>query len=250
MRNCADRISWALDGLYELPLGGTAVGTGMNAPAGFAEKTIEMIAQRTGRPFWEARNHFEAQGGKDAVLFLSGALRSLAVALTKIANDIRLMASGPRGGFGELRLPAVQPGSSIMPGKVNPVIPESVLMVCAQVIGHDATIAWGCAAGSLELNTMMPLIAYDLLDSIELLANATRNFARRCVDGIEVNTERAQGLVEQSLAMATALAPEIGYDKAAAIAKEAYDSDKTIREVATERSGLSKEKIDQLLALR
>ncbi len=250
MKCCADRITLALEGLYELPLGGTAVGTGVNAAPGFAARTIEMIAQRTGRPFWEARNHFEAQGSKDAVLFLSGALRSLAVALTKIANDIRLMASGPRGGFGELRLPAVQPGSSIMPGKVNPVIPESVLMVCAQVVGHDATIAWSCAAGSLELNTMMPLIAYDLLDSIELLANASRNFAGRCVDGIEVNIDRAQGLAEQSLAMATALAPEIGYDKAAAIAKEAFDSGKTIREVATERSGLTKEKVDRLLALR
>jgi fumarate hydratase class II len=237
----------ALDGIYELPLGGTAVGTGVNAPQGFAERTIALIAQRSGLPFREARNHFEAQAAKDAVSFLSGALKTCAVALTKIANDIRWLGSGPRGGLGEIRLPELQPGSSIMPGKVNPVIPESLVMICAQVIGHDATITWGCAAGNFELNVMMPVIAYDLLDSIELLSAGVRNFTQRCVNGIEANREQTGALVEQSLAMATALTPEIGYDRAAAIAKEAYQTRRTVREVAIEKSGLSAEKIADLL---
>lgn len=168
-----ERLSTSLEGLYELPLGGTAIGTGINAKPGFAAQTIGLIAQRTNLPFREARNHFVAQAAKDAVAFLSGALRTYAIALTKVANDIRWLASGPRGGLGEIRLPELQPGSSIMPGKVNPVIPESVLMVCAQVVGHDAAIAWACVAGNFELNTMMPLIAYNILDSIELLTKAT-----------------------------------------------------------------------------
>ena len=176
-------------------------------PKGFAERTIALIAQRTGLPFREARNHFEAQAAKDAVSFLSGALKTCAVALTKIANDIRWLGSGPRGGLGEIRLPELQPGSSIMPGKVNPVIAESLLMICAQVIGHDAAITWGCAAGNFELNVMMPVMAYDLLDSIELLSAGVRNFALRCVNGIEANREKTGALVEQSLAMATALTP-------------------------------------------
>jgi fumarate hydratase class II len=237
----------ALDGIYELPLGGTAVGTGVNAPEGFAERTIALIAERTGLPFREARNHFEAQAAKDAVSFLSGALKTCAVALTKIANDIRWLGSGPRGGLGEIRLPELQPGSSIMPGKVNPVIPESLVMICAQVIGHDATITWGCAAGNFELNVMMPVIAYDLLDSIELLSAGVRNFTLLCVNGIEANREKTSALVEQSLAMATALTPEIGYDRAAAIAKEAYQTGRTVREIAIEKSGLSAEKIADLL---
>jgi fumarate hydratase, class II len=246
-RSAADRLTLALDGIYELPLGGTAVGTGVNAPEGFAERTIALIAQRTGLPFREARNHFEAQAAKDAVSFLSGALKTCAVALTKIANDIRWLGSGPRGGLGEIRLPELQPGSSIMPGKVNPVIPESLLMICAQVIGHDAAITWGCAAGNFELNVMMPVIAYDLLDSIELLSAGVRNFTLRCVNGIEANRDKTGALVEQSLAMATALTPEIGYDRAAAIAKEAYETGRTVREVAIEKSGLSAEKIAELL---
>jgi fumarate hydratase class II len=247
VRACAERLRLALDGIYELPLGGTAVGTGVNAPDGFAERTIALIAQRTGLPFREARNHFEAQAAKDAVSFLSGALKTCAVALTKIANDIRWLGSGPRGGLGEIRLPELQPGSSIMPGKVNPVIPESLVMICAQVIGHDATITWGCAAGNFELNVMMPVIAYDLLDSIDLLSAGVRNFTLRCVNGIEANREKTGALVEQSLAMATALTPEIGYDRAAAIAKEAYQTGRTVREVAIETSGLSAEKIAELL---
>jgi fumarate hydratase class II len=247
VRSCAERLTLALDGIYELPLGGTAVGTGVNAPEGFAKRTIALIAERTGLPFREARNHFEAQAAKDAVSFLSGALKTCAVALTKIANDIRWLGSGPRGGLGEIRLPELQPGSSIMPGKVNPVIPESLVMICAQVIGNDATITWGCAAGNFELNVMMPVIAYDLLDSIELLSAGVRNFALLCVNGIEANREKTGALVEQSLAMATALTPEIGYDRAAAIAKEAYETGRTVREVAMEKSGLSAETIADLL---
>jgi fumarate hydratase class II len=191
---------------------------------------IAEIARRTGLPFREARNHFEAQASKDAIVFLSGALRTYAVALTKIANDVRWLGSGPRCGLGELRLPAVQPGSSIMPGKVNPVIAESVLMVCAQVIGYDAAIVWSGAAGNFELNVMMPLMAYDLLESIELLVAASRNFAERLVEGLEADRERAGAYVEQSLAMGTALAPEIGYQKATELVKEAYRSGRTVRE--------------------
>jgi len=246
VRASAERVTAALDGLYELPLGGTAIGTGVNLSPGFAAETIGLISQRTGIPFREARNHFEAQAAKDAVLFMSGALRTYAVALTKIANDIRWLASGPRGGIGEIRLPELQPGSSIMPGKTNPVIAESVLMVCAQVIGHDAAIAWSCAAGNFELNTMMPLIAFDLLDSIELLGACSRNFAVRCIADLTADAGRAGALVEQSSAMATLLAPDIGYDKSAAIVKEALSKGRTVREVAIEKSGLSRERIDQL----
>ncbi len=243
-----ERIRAALEWVYELPLGGTAVGTGLNAPRGFAAAAIRRIAERTRLPFRETRNHFEAQAAKDAVCFLSGALKAYAIALTKIANDIRWLGSGPRCGIGELKLPAVQPGSSIMPGKVNPVIAESALMVCAQVIGYDAAIAWSCAFGStFELNVMMPVIAHDLLESIELLAAATRNFKARLVDGLEADRERAGAFVEQSLALATVLAREIGYDKAAALAKEAYATGRTIREVAREKSGLDANRINELL---
>jgi fumarate hydratase class II len=242
-----ERIHAALDGIYELPLGGTAIGTGLNAPPGFAAAAIRALSERTRLPFREARNHFEAQAAKDAVSFLSGALKTYAVALTKIANDLRWLGSGPRCGIGELRLPAVQPGSSIMPGKVNPVIAESVLMVAAQVVGYDAAITWCCASGNFELNTMMPVMAYDLLQAIGLLTNATRNFQLRLVDGLEADRERARAFVENSLAMATSLAPEIGYDKAAALAKEAHESGRTIREVAREKSGIPEERLNQLL---
>ncbi len=246
-KNAIARISSALEGIYELPLGGTAVGTGLNAPAGFAAETIAEIARVTGLPFVEAKNHFEAQASKDAVVFLSGALKTCAVALTKIANDIRWMGSGPRCGIGELKLPAVQPGSSIMPGKVNPVIAESLLMVCAQVIGYDATIAWCGAAGNFELNVMMPVMAYDLIESVQLLAAATRNFAHHLIAGLEVDRERALGFVEQSLAMGTALAPEIGYENAAMLVKNAYLTARTVRETAIEQSGLSPERVSELL---
>jgi fumarate hydratase class II len=242
-----NRIRTALEGIYELPLGGTAVGTGLNAPPGFGAAVIAEISRGTGLPFVEARNHFEAQAAKDAVTFLSGALRTYAIALTKIANDIRWLGSGPRCGLGELKLPEVQPGSSIMPGKVNPVIAESVLMVCAQVIGHDATIAWCGAAGNFELNVMMPVMAYDLLESEELLAAASLNFAERLVEGLEADRERIATLVESSFATATALAPAIGYDKAAEIVKEAYRTGRTVRDVAREKSGLSEDRLAEAL---
>jgi len=237
-----ERVRSALTGLYELPLGGTAIGTGLNATPGFAREAIAEIAKRNHLPFVEAANHFEAQASKDAVSFFSAALRTYAIALTKIANDIRWL-----GALGELKIPATQPGSSIMPGKVNPVIAESLLMVCAQVIGHDATIAWCCAAGNFELNVMMPVMAYDLLQSIEILAAGSRNFAQRCVQGLEADAARAAAFVEKSLAMGTALAPEIGYEKAAAIAKEAHASGRTVREVARQMSGLPEDKLKALL---
>jgi len=241
------RIRQALEGIYELPLGGTAVGSGMNAAPGFAQAAIGIIAERTGEPFREAQNHFEAQAARDAAVFLSGAVKSHAIALTKIANDIRWLGSGPRCGLGELQLPEVQPGSSIMPGKVNPVIAESVLMVCAQVIGYDATISWGAASGAFELNTMMPVIAFDLLASLELLAAASRNFAERCVAGLGANEKRLQDALERTLALATTLTPEIGYERAAALAKAAYSSGRTIRQVAQEQSGIDKAKLVELL---
>lgn len=242
-----ERIEAALTGIYELPLGGTAVGTGLNALPGFTAMTIEQLEERTDLPFIEARNHFEAQASKDAVCFLSGALRTYAAGLTKIANDIRWLGSGPRCGIGELKIPPTQPGSSIMPGKVNPVIAESTLMACAQVIGYDATITWSAAAGNFELNVMMPVIAYDLLESIHLLAAVSRNFDQRCIRGLQADAARATGFVEQSLAMATALAPEIGYENAAALAKEAYATGRTILEVAMEKSGIPKQRLEELL---
>ena len=241
------RVEAAMPGMCELALGGTAVGTGLNAPPGFARAVIAELSARTGLPLVEAADHFEAQGARDAVCFLSGALRAYAVTLTKIANDVRWLGSGPRCGLGELKLPAVQPGSSIMPGKVNPVIAESVLMVCAQVIGFDATIAWCCAAGNFELNVMMPVMGLDLIEGIEMLAAASRNFTEQLIDGLEADRERAGSFVEQSLAMATALAPEIGYEKAAELAKEAYASGRTIRQVAIERSGLDEARLQDLL---
>jgi fumarate hydratase class II len=246
----AGRIEAAMQALLELPLGGTAIGTGVNAPEGFAARTIGRIARSAGLAFREATNHFEAQGSRDAVVFASGALRTWAVALTKIANDIRWLGSGPRGGLGEIRLPELQPGSSIMPGKVNPVVPESVLMACAQVMGHDAAIAWCGAAGNFELNTMMPLLAFNLLDSIALLAASSRNLAVRCIADLSVDRGRTEALVEQSLALATMLAPEIGYDNAAGVAKRAAATGRTVREVAMEMSGLPAARLNELLSFR
>ncbi len=245
--NCLERVELTIPGLSELPLGGTAVGTGLNAPPGFAAAVIELISHAVHHQFREAGNHFEAQASKDAVCFLSGALKTCAVSLTKIANDIRLLGSGPRCGIGELKLPPTQPGSSIMPGKVNPVIAESVLMACAQVVGHDATIAWCCAAGNFELNVMMPVMAYNLIESIQLLAAVSRNLEEKCIRGLEADEDRTTAFVEQSLAMATVLAPRLGYEKAAEIAKEAYASNRTIREVARERSGLPEQELNGLL---
>jgi fumarate hydratase, class II len=249
----AHGIKWleaAEEHLGELALGGTAVGTGINTHVIFAEKTIHGIARETGLKLREAGNHFEAQGSRDAAVEASGALKTVAVSLIKIANDIRLLGSGPRCGIGELKLPATQPGSSIMPGKVNPVMSEMLIQVGAQVIGNDAAIAFGGAFGNFELNVMMPVIAHNLLQSIELLTNGARVFARRCVTGLEADVAKCEGNIENSLAMCTALAPVIGYDKAAKIAKVAYETGKTIRQVASETSGLDKGKLDQLLDAR
>ncbi|HET7624182.1 MAG TPA: class II fumarate hydratase [Verrucomicrobiae bacterium] len=233
--------------LGELALGGTAVGTGINTHRDFARKTIEGIAAETKLNLREAPNHFEAQGAIDALVETSGALKTVAISLVKIANDIRWLASGPRCGLGEIRLPATQPGSSIMPGKVNPVMCEMVIQVGAQVIGNDAAVAFAGTFGYFELNTMLPVAAHNLLQAIELLTNASRVSANRCILGIEADKEKCEGYIEQSLAMCTALAPEIGYDNAAKIAKTAYATGRTVREIAMEKSGLSKEKIDLLL---
>ena len=233
--------------LGELPLGGTAVGTGINTHAEFARCTIDRIAAETKLTLREASNHFAAQGSIDAFVETSGALKTAAVSLIKIANDIRWLGSGPRCGLGEIKLPATQPGSSIMPGKVNPVMCEMVIQVGAQVIGNDAAVTFAGTFGNFELNTMQPVAAYNLLQSIELLTSASRVFARRCITGLEADAEKCEGNIEQSLAMCTALAPEIGYDKAAKIAKVAYETGRTVREVALEISGLDKAKLDKLL---
>jgi fumarate hydratase class II len=247
LRNAERRLDAVLPRLAELALGGTAVGTGLNAPAGLAEGVIARLAKRTGYAFVGAPNKFEALASKDAAVELSGALKTIAVSLTKVANDIRWLASGPRCGIGEIAIPSLQPGSSIMPGKVNPVIPESVLMVCAQVVGNDAAITWGGASGSFELNVMMPMIAHNLLQSIEILASAASLLRERCVEGIVADRQRANEMVERSLAMVTALVPRIGYDQAAAIAKDAYTQGRTVREVCLERGVLPADELAKLL---
>jgi len=233
--------------LSELALGGTAVGTGVNAHPAFAAETIAWISRETGIGFREACNHFEAQAGRDAAVEASGALKTVAVSLTKIANDIRWLGSGPRCGLGEITLPSLQPGSSIMPGKVNPVIPEAVLQAAAQVIGNDATITFGGQAGNFELNVMMPVIAYNLLQSIGLLSEASHVFVERCISGITANRETCAAFIERSLALATGLVPRLGYDRAAAVAKNAFESGRTIREVLIDDADLPIEEIDQVL---
>jgi fumarate hydratase, class II len=240
------RARQALDELSEVALGGTAVGTGINTHPEFAKTACALLAKLTGLPIHETSNHFQAQSSLDNAVAASGAMKTVAVSLTKIANDLRWLGSGPRAGIGEIELPAVQPGSSIMPGKVNPVIAESVLMVCAQVIGNDAAITVGGQSGNFEINLSMPLVAYDLLQSIELLAAASRNLALQTIDGIKA-TQRGPEMVERGLAICTSLAPIIGYDAAAAIAKEAAKTGKTIREVARERTKLSEEQLAQIL---
>ena len=249
-RSSSQRAGKALEALMELPLGGTAVGTGLNAHPEFARKVIERIALETGMPFREAENHFEAQAAKDSCVEAHGQLATIAVSLHKIACDIRLLGSGPRCGFGELILPATQPGSSIMPGKVNPVMAEAVTMVVARVAGNQTTIGWCGVGGFLELNVSMPLLAACLLESIILLTNATREFCARCVDGIEANETRCRELIEASLSMVTALAPRIGYDRAAAIAKESVASGKTVRELCEEKLeeiGVTSQELNELL---
>ena len=233
--------------LAELPLGGTAVGTGLNAHPEFAKRVIARLTELTGVEFREAENHFEAEGAQDALVEASGALKTVAVSLMKIANDLRWLGSGPRCGIGELMLPELQPGSSIMPGKVNPVIPESVIQVAAQVIGNDLVVTLGGQWGVFDLNTMMPVMASNLLESIQILGNAAANFADRCIVGIQANRERCAELIEQSQAMCTALAPEIGYDAAAQIAKESFATGKTVRQIARERKILPEERLNELL---
>lgn len=232
------RIKTASKHLESLALGGTAVGTGVNTHKDFAKNVIRFISEETGYSFCETDNHFEAQGAQDAAVETSGALKTLAVSMMKIANDIRWLSSGPRAGLGEINLPALQPGSSIMPGKVNPVIPEAVIQVVAQVIGNDTTITIGAQAAYFELNTMLPVIGYNLLQSIELLSSAAALFDEKCIHGITVNREVCESNIEKSLAMATYLVPHVGYDKAAAIAKRAYETGKTVREIALEEENL------------
>jgi len=246
------RVESALPRLAELALGGTAVGTGINTPAGFAPSAIAKIAENTGLPLTEATNHFEAQSAQDSAVEMSGALRTVAVSLVKICNDLRWMGSGPNTGLGEIAIPDLQPGSSIMPGKVNPVIPEATLMVCAQVIGNDATIAFAGASGTFELNVMLPVIARNLLESITLLGNASVALATRTVDGITANVDRARALAESSPSIVTPLNRVIGYEAAAAIAKHAVKNGTTIREAVeelgyVERGEITPEQLDAAL---
>jgi fumarate hydratase class II len=233
--------------LAELALGGTAVGTGLNARPGFAARTIAEISKQTGIRFEEARNHFEAQAARDAVVETSGVLKTIAVGLIKIANDIRWLGSGPRCGIGELRLPALQPGSSIMPGKVNPVISEAVIQAAYQSMGNDTTITLAGQSGNFELNVTVPLLAYNLLQSIDLLAASARLLADKCVQGLEADRRQCNDYLEKSLALVTAFVPLIGYDRAAELAKKAFDSGKTIRQVALEEKIASEEEIAGLL---
>ena len=248
--NGVERAGRARDALLELALGGTAVGTGINRRANFPQTAIKYINEDTALGFFEAMDHFEAQGAKDACVEASGHLKTIAVSLSRIANDIRLLSSGPRTGIAEITLPSIQPGSSIMPGKVNPVICESVTMVSAQVIGHDVAITQGGLGSYLELNVMMPLIAYNLLESIRLLANVSRIFADKCISGIVANDSRARELLELNLSTCTSLAPRIGYDKAAALSKEAFKTGRTIRDVAREQKVLADDELNEVLDFR
>ena len=244
------RVEAILPELQELALGGTAVGTGINAPEGFAGAVIALMAERSSCEFVEAENHFEAQGAKDATVMASGALKTVAVSLFKIANDIRWLGSGPTSGIAELRLPALQPGSSIMPGKVNPVMSEMMMQVSAQVFGNDAAITWSGANGNFELNVMMPLIAHNLLESVSLLANACDTFRERCIEGLEANQERARELVERNAIIVTALNPYIGYDNGAKIAKEAVATGRSVRELVLEAGLMSEEELDDALDIK
>ncbi|HSG30616.1 MAG TPA: class II fumarate hydratase [Thermodesulfobacteriota bacterium] len=241
------RLEKVKDELSELPIGGTAVGTGINTPKRFGSLIARNLTKITKVKFREADNHFEAQASKDAVVQTSATLKTIAVSMMKIANDIRWLGSGPRCGIGEIMLPAVQPGSSIMPGKVNPVIAESVTQVSAQVIGNDAAITIGGQSGNFELNVMMPMMANNLLESIRLLTNVSHIFADKCIDGIEADKKRCEEMIEKSLAMCTSLAPIIGYDNAAAIAKEAYATGKTVRDVALEKKVMPEKELARVL---
>ena len=246
------RVESALPRVAAVPLGGTAVGTGINTPAGFPQRVVQLLAESTGLPITEATDHFEAQGARDGLVELSGHLRTVAVSLTKICNDLRWMSSGPRAGLGEIRLPDLQPGSSIMPGKVNPVLPEATLMVCAQVVGNDATVAWAGASGSFELNVMMPVMARNVLESIRLLSTSSRLLADRCVVGIKPDVERSRELAESSPSIVTPLNRLIGYENAAKVAKQSVAERRTIREVVlehgyVERGELTEAQLDEAL---
>lgn len=244
------QIRRASEGLHELALGGTAVGTGLNAPPGFGRRVAAILAQETGLPLREASNHFEAQGARDDLVMVSGALKGLACSLIKIANDIRWMGSGPLGGLGEILIPDLQPGSSIMPGKVNPVMCEVVTQVGAQVIGNDAAIAVAGLGGNFELNVMMPVMIHNLLQSISLLSNASRLFAARCVDGLRANAERCEELAQKSLSLVTVLNPVIGYDRAASLAKEACQRKIGVKQLALEQKLIRPEQAAELFQLR
>ena len=247
-----ERIESSIARVAEVPLGGTAVGTGINTPKGFPQTVIKLLAHQTKLPITEARDHFEAQGARDSLVEASGALRVLAVSLTKINNDLRWMGSGPNAGLGELSIPDLQPGSSIMPGKVNPVVPEAVLMVCARVIGNDATVAWAGATGNFELNVAIPVMGNALLESIRLLANSSKVLADKTIEGLEVNIERAKALAESSPSIVTPLNKVIGYEAAAKIAKHSVEKSMTIREAVidlgfVERGELTLEQLDVAL---
>jgi fumarate hydratase class II len=249
-----ERVRSALPRVAEVPLGGTAVGTGINTPSGFPQLVIQLLVDDTELPITEAADHFEAQANRDGLVEASGALRTIAVSLTKICNDLRWMGSGPNTGLGELHIPDLQPGSSIMPGKVNPVIPEAVLMVCSRVIGNDATIAWGGASGSFELNVQIPVMGTALLESIRLLTNASRVLADKTIDGLEANLERAEALAGMSPSIVTPLNKIIGYEKAAKIAKHAVAEGITVREAVVslgfvERGDITEEQLDSALDL-
>ncbi|GGL86932.1 class II fumarate hydratase [Nakamurella endophytica] len=243
IRGGVERLRSSLPRLAELPLGGTAVGTGINTPPGFTTKVIDRLAEVTGLPFTEARNHFEAQGSVDRLVETSGQLRTVAVALVKICNDIRWMGSGPRAGLSEIHLPDLQPGSSIMPGKVNPVLPEATLMVAAQVIGNDSTVAFAGTTGTFELNVMLPVVARNLLESIRLLSSVTRLLADRCIDGIVADEERCLAYAESSPSIVTPLNRYLGYEEAASIAKQALKDGKTIKAVVLERGHVESGKV-------
>ena len=254
IRKGISRVESAIPNTAEVPLGGTAVGTGINTPVGFPQRVIELLAADTGLPLTEARDHFEAHGARDGLVELSGQLRTIAVSLTKICNDLRWMGSGPRTGLSEIALPDLQPGSSIMPGKVNPVLPEATLQVCAQVVGNDAAIATAGASGAFELNVMLPLIARNLLESIRLLGNTSRVLAERCISGITANVERCTEYAESSPSIVTPLNRLIGYEAAAKIAKKSVAERKTIREVVlelgyVERGDLTEAQLDEALDL-
>ncbi|MEJ7707765.1 MAG: class II fumarate hydratase [Nocardioidaceae bacterium] len=252
LRLGVERLEASLPRIAELPLGGTAVGTGINTPPGFAAKVIAILAELTDLPLREARNHFEAQGSRDGLVEASGQLRTIAVSMHKICTDLRWMGSGPRAGLGEVRLPDLQPGSSIMPGKVNPVLPEAMSMVCAQVVGNDSAIAFAGSSGNFELNVMMPVMASNLLESIRLLANTSRLLADRCVDGLEADVERCRELAESSPSIVTPLNRYLGYENAAAVAKRAVKERRTIREVVIEEGyvdsgALTEQQLDEAL---